>query len=136
MNETIEKAVFQSKWGFHPCSRETLRKLRQLQVYSIHALHQEARLERWERKEPQNRVLNRDKDGLRIPRRQRKTYPTSWPKPVLHSIPFVGDEIENARMPKATADAVKPLRWTEDEINDMLAEARLWFLNHCPHRSR
>ena len=134
MNETTTQTVFQSKWGFHPCSREVLKKLKQLQVYTMHNVHQEARLERWLRKQPQNRVINRDEMGLLIPKRERRKNPKPWAKPELHSIPYVVSQIDNARMPKLTAEAVKPLKWTEDEIDEMLAQARLWYIEKCPHR--
>jgi hypothetical protein len=125
--------IYESRYGFHPCSRETLKKLRQLQVYAMHNVHQEARLERWLRKQTQNRVHNRDEMGLPIPKSERRKNPRPWAKPELHHIPDVGDAIENARMPKPSSEVVKPLRWTEDQIDEMLVQARLWYIEKCPH---
>lgn len=49
--------VFESRWGFHPCSRETDRKLRKLNAAYQKALSSAAAWGRWERKEPHNRIL-------------------------------------------------------------------------------
>jgi len=54
---TVPAHVHQSKWGFHPCDRETFQKLKELNKLYIQALHQKAAYERWERKEPHNRIM-------------------------------------------------------------------------------
>lgn len=54
MNATT--ATFQSKWGFHPCSREVSKKLRFLNDVYQKALHKAAAWRRWDRKAPHNRV--------------------------------------------------------------------------------
>lgn len=51
--------VFQSKFGFHPCTRETDKKLRFLNGIYQKALSMSAAWERWDRKAPHNRVLRR-----------------------------------------------------------------------------
>lgn len=48
--------VFQSKWGFHVVSKETLKKLRFLNGVYQRALGRAKSWGRWERKLPQNRV--------------------------------------------------------------------------------
>lgn len=49
--------VFESRWGFHPCSKEVDRKLRKLNAAYQKALSSASAWRRWERKEPQNRIL-------------------------------------------------------------------------------
>lgn len=51
--------VFQSKWGFHPVSRETSRKLRFLNGLYTKALQDVGSWNRWDRKLPKNRVQKR-----------------------------------------------------------------------------
>lgn len=48
--------VHQSRWGFHPCSKEIDRKLRFLNGVYQSALHKSGAWRRWERKAPHNRV--------------------------------------------------------------------------------
>jgi hypothetical protein len=47
----------QGKYGWYPCDWATYRKLKALNIDYDKALHEKARWERWERKEPQNRVV-------------------------------------------------------------------------------
>ena len=53
----VSPAVFQSRWGFHPFSIQVSRQLRRLNVAYQRALRQAAAWNRWNRKEPQNRVV-------------------------------------------------------------------------------
>lgn len=69
MNTVLEKAVHQSKWGFHSCSKEISKKLRFLNGVFAKAQHMAGAWERWERKLPQNRVVKRaikDSKGIKI----------------------------------------------------------------------
>jgi hypothetical protein len=50
------EGVFQSRWGFHPCDRETDKKMRFLNNAYAEALRAAEAWRRWYRKEPQNRV--------------------------------------------------------------------------------
>ena len=64
-----EKKVFQSKWGFHPVSLLTSKKLRFLNLVYAKAQHLAGAWERWERKQPENRVMKRaikDEKGLKV----------------------------------------------------------------------
>jgi len=56
---TAEKAVHQSKWGFHPISLEASKKLRFINGVYAKAQHLAGAWERWERKLPENRVVKR-----------------------------------------------------------------------------
>ena len=69
MSTMTEKAVHQSKWGFHPVSREASKKLRFINAVYAKAQHLAGAWERWERKIPSNRVIRRsirDSKGLKI----------------------------------------------------------------------
>ena len=48
-------AVFQSRWGFHPCNYELFLKLKRLHKWCWQSLYDFHRWHRWQRKEPQNR---------------------------------------------------------------------------------
>lgn len=59
-------AAIQGKYGFHPCTWETYKKLKEINKALTKAKHQKAAWERWERKQPQNRVMRpklRDSNG-------------------------------------------------------------------------
>jgi hypothetical protein len=56
---TLVNDVYQSKWGFHPISKESSKKLRFLNGVYAKAQHMAGAWERWERKQPQNRVQKR-----------------------------------------------------------------------------
>lgn len=65
---TMTQQVYQSKWGYHPCSRETYRKLRFLNGVYQKALSMAEAYRRWERKAPHNRILKetvRDEQGIK-----------------------------------------------------------------------
>lgn len=47
----------QGKYGWYPCDWATYKKLKALNMNYDKALHEKARWERWDRKEPQNRVV-------------------------------------------------------------------------------
>lgn len=49
--------MHQGKYGWYPCDRETYHKLKKLNMAWNKALHEKSRWERWDRKEPQNRVI-------------------------------------------------------------------------------
>ena len=60
---TAEKAVHQSKWGFYPISREASKKLRFINGVYAKAQHLAGAWERWDRKQPQNRVQKQWRGG-------------------------------------------------------------------------
>lgn len=68
MTTTISD-VFQSKWGYHPVSREASKKLRTLNRVFQTALRLCGARQRWENKLPQNRIQKRavrDGNGQKI----------------------------------------------------------------------
>jgi len=47
----------EGKYGWYPCDVETYHKLKALNMAFTKALHEKAAWDRWDRKEPQNRVI-------------------------------------------------------------------------------
>jgi hypothetical protein len=158
MNVTKDSAmtqVFESKWGFHPVSRETSRKLRFLNGFYQKALHRYAAWNRWDVKSPQNRVHKiriRDEKGQVIDYRKEE-----WKEPKIISLftqkktkksnyhpkkGWIGDgaiytylEMNSlgipemskaARTPYATKESVKPLALSEEQIDALYNDAIKW----------
>ena len=62
-----EQKIFESKWGFYPCSKETYLKLKKLNYWLLLSKQQAAKWNRWMRKKDYNRFIIKrinDKDGL------------------------------------------------------------------------
>jgi hypothetical protein len=51
--------MYQSRWGFHPCDYATYHKLKFLKHVYLRALRMARNWERWQRKDPHNRVIRR-----------------------------------------------------------------------------
>lgn len=51
--------MYSSRWGFHPCDYATYRKLKLLNHAYLKALRIARAWERWQRKDPHNRVIRR-----------------------------------------------------------------------------
>ena len=153
---TSDQTVFQSKWGFHPVSREASKKLRYINGVYAKAQHMAGAWERWDRKMPENRILRRtikDETGKR--RReivcdvQGKPIPMPEPQvcPLFHEkVPShvkwgsyvrgvakdngFGDKIlyasRLARKPQPTPQEVPPIPFTEEEIDRLYETAKNW----------
>src|SRR5262249_21733788 len=65
-NTSTNPGVCASRWGFHNSDYQTYRKLKVLNFLYLDPLRRAAAWQRWERKEPHNRVRRR-KDGTREP---------------------------------------------------------------------
>ena len=104
-------SAFKSRFGWHPCDYATFRKLKTLHKLYWQAVYQKAAWERWERKEPQNRVMRpriRNAEGQVVgykpamPRPEPKlngflkkqTYKTRYNRSGL----YLGKEVERERV--------------------------------------
>ena len=148
MSTVCEQNVFESRWGFHPCDYPTYLKLKEIGKYFYRARSVRYEWERWERKDPQNRVLRkwiRDEQGKRCgcevigPKPEPKVCPLFARKRdrwiqgegcgcyvvVFENEKFV-EAYQNARYPRAK-DCVKSLNVTPHEIDEFLAKCREWF---------
>lgn len=140
--ETVCPAgVFQSRFGFHPCSKETSKKLRFLNGVHAKALHLEAAWERWNRKAPWNRIQKRyirDEKGVKIGKEivlDANGKPAEWKEPQL--CPFFDREdaqmilaaSRQARMPQPTPEQVQPLLFSDEEIDRLYEVAKNWLEN-------
>jgi len=69
--------IFQSRFGYHPCSYETFKKLKFLNKIYYQALHSTAAWRRWKRKDPHNRIMRR-----KIRNEQKQVIGYEEPKPM------------------------------------------------------
>lgn len=155
---TVTNNTHQSRWGFHPCSKETSKKLRYMNRAYDKALHMAAVWERWDRKAPHNRVEKRpikDDQGNRVGTEivgpwkepeicelfhEKVVRKTNYSKDGRYHNPaieltFVEDNgfgelireaAKQARTPQPSPEAVKPLRFTDEEIDRLYDVAKAW----------
>lgn len=141
--------VFQSRFGYHPCDKETYLKLKRLKKVFYEELKRFADWNRWNRKQPQNRVIRkwirnetRQKIGCEIvgPRPEpslpkvfiarKKVYNTTGAgfENGMYNYRWtlddygLSEEIYNCR-PKSSPQDVKPMRMTIEQIDELLAKA-------------
>jgi len=128
--------TYQGRWGYHACDFDTFKKLKKLYSFYWKALRRNAEWERWNRKEPQNRILrkwyrneNGQKTGFEIvgPKPEPQRYPVfgklNFVPEGCHALNSMGIEAAYAiaRYPYATPDDVKSIGLTPDQIDNMLA---------------
>jgi hypothetical protein len=155
MGALLPTPVFESRWGFHPVSREVDKKLRFLNGIYQRALRMAASWRRWDRKDPSNRV-HRPRirsNGQVIGYGQ----PEPWNEPAICPIfsnkttrkvewhpmkgyfkggidftsvetdgPYILSAAKQARTHCKTAAEVRPLPLTVEEINTLYDRAMLW----------
>jgi hypothetical protein len=150
------QSVFRSRFGFHPCDYATYRKLKFLNLVYQRAVRLAHAWERWQRKDPHNRVSRR-----RIRNEQGQTVgytdPVPLPEPVICPVfsrkvqvqrfvdkkgnrftggflddqvmtaaPQVAADYAGARRPVPEQAAVQPLRCSLTEIDELFENARAW----------
>jgi hypothetical protein len=148
--------MFQSRWGFHPCDNQTFRKLKVLHHVYQTALRMAHAWERWNRKDPQNRVMRRrirnDKGqtigydlpiALAEPRicpvfsQQVQESRHVDKKGVIHKDGFfqpkvmtddmgIVEAFSGARRPVKEAGDVRPMRISVESIEALFELARRW----------
>jgi hypothetical protein len=146
--------VYQSRWGYHPCAYATYLQLKQLNRFYLRALRRFADWQRWQRKQPQNRVyrrIHRNDRGQVIgcevigPRPEPMLCPVFTVREKVHrhrSTPESdhpgGESIErvsmkhtdipqvyrNARLPVALPELVVPLPYSPEEVTRLIDECR------------
>jgi len=133
---TKNQNVHLSHWGFHPVDHATYLKLKRLKKIYWAAVSTYGRWRRWARKQPENRFYWLPKELTE--KRKRSTIPIPEPVrcPVFKPDTWVRDSylrdegvlsaFEQARMPKARPDQVKPLNLSIKRIDQMLEEAEKW----------
>jgi hypothetical protein len=117
--------MHQSRWGYHPCSYTTFLQLKELTKLAFVARRHLATYERWARKKPSNRVARAilcNATGQKIGYGPS----TPIPQPPKPQLPFSIAKMETAyrlaRIPHATQELVKPLPFSEVEIDKWHAE--------------
>ncbi len=138
--------TYESRWGHHPCDKETYFKLKELQRCYWEAVRAEHEWERWNRKDPQNRVIRekiRDEKG-RItgsnvigprpePVRSKLFYKTykvpAWNGSEREVTTFeyadIVTDCRKARTPVADPNKVPKLSLTIKEIDNLINQIQL-----------
>jgi hypothetical protein len=131
---TVTVDVNRSRFGFHPCDYQTFRKLKTLHKRYWQTVKAFAEWKRWDRKEPQNRVIrkwNRDE------KRRKIGFEIVGPRPEPKYCPFfvnrfwtedhgIIEAYQQARRP-VKEDEVQPLNLSVEEIDRMYQEVESWF---------
>jgi len=135
------QTVFLCRRGFHPCDQETYLKLKELHKLFWKAQAVAGTWMRWERKHPKNRFYwdnqHGSKEGLKKVRSNRPI-PEPLMCPLWDFVSIWGnsaqlysnglcEEYRNARTPQKNRTDVTPLKWSLEQIDVMLAEARQWY---------
>jgi hypothetical protein len=148
--------AFRSRWGFHPCTYATYRKLKLLNSVYERAVHLAHASERWKRKDPHNRVsCRRIRDATGRPIGYAEPIPLAEPplcplfsrkvqerrfvdkkgictregfldEKVVTDDPWIATDYSAARRPVSDPGAVRPLRCTVAQIDELYARARAW----------
>jgi hypothetical protein len=148
--------VFPSRWGLHPCDYATYRKLRFLNMVYQRAVRQAHAWDRWQRKDPHNRVSRR-----RIRNEKGQTIGYAAPVPVAEPplCPVFSRKVQEkrfvdkkgkhfregfldervltdecrinadyaaARRPVSAPGDIQPLRCSHVEIDELFDRARAW----------
>jgi hypothetical protein len=149
-------AMFQSRWGFHPCDYPTFRKLKFLNQVYLQAVRLAHAWARWHRKDPPNRVIRR---RIRNEKGQTLGYEPPVPLPEPRICPVFSQKVFEqrhvdkkgnfsregfmeekvvtddfwipadyaaARKPVADPAAVQPLHHTLAELEELYEKARHW----------
>jgi hypothetical protein len=97
--------IHKNRFGYYPCSWETYRKLKRLNYLRIESLISNARWNRWNRKQPQNRY-------------GQEPYRMHFGDHIQ-----IYEDYQNARYPKQTASEVKPIILAQSQIDTLLSMA-------------
>jgi hypothetical protein len=116
MSTVTETAVYESRWGFHPVSYETFRKLKFLHKWYYQTLKDHARWRRWNRKFPHNR---KGPEPQYCPFFCKEN--KFW-RPEDHG---VREAYQQARMP-VPREEVQPLVLSVEVIDRMYEEVKTW----------
>lgn len=130
-------AAFESRFGFHPCSKELFLKLRRLNFLAFEARRRLAAWKRWVRKDPQNRRrFVGMKDNARTDWRLREVPKMhrvfeAVPEPVrppvdLETAKLIAAEYQNARVPVVQSQ-VRNLILSEQRIDALLKSLEGWY---------
>jgi hypothetical protein len=152
----MEKAMFQSRWGFHPCDYRTYRKLKFLNLVYLRAIRLARTWERWKRKDPHNRIVRR---RIRNEKGQTIGYEPPVPQSELKICPVFSQKVfekrhvdkrgnfsregfleekvvtedywipadyASAKKPVADQTKVQPLHHTLAELEELFEKCRRW----------
>lgn len=137
--------VFQSKWGYHPCDKETFHKLRKLNYLAYLSRKAEIRYDRWAAKLPHNRI---QKQWVRNTKGQKihaiPGAPIPEPKHGCVSLcagealnpkyrflltpltDIIAADYRRARYPKPNPESVEKLYLSNERIDALLKDGQKW----------
>jgi len=124
---------YQGRWGFHPVSHETFLKLKELKKFYFVTLRQLGTWVRWDRKmvhkvgpEPKYcpMFVEDKKEWRKHVNKDGFTEYRYYPK--TRNDRGVLEAFEVARMPKATAEEVVPLKLSDEEIDKLYSQMKAW----------
>ena len=126
MITTTNANVYQSRFGFHPCTQEYWKKIKKVRYYQHISNIQSARYQRWERKLPKNRVRwERITVGPGLS--GTKWNPIPWAEPETHPISFDKLWAEYYKcLPQPDEAAVKPLSISEEQLDQQIQLCEEW----------
>lgn len=119
--------IYKSKFGCHPCDKETFLKLKEINKAYIEALRMKAAWDRWYRKAPQNRVMRKK---LRNSQGQVVFYmaPVPLPEPPINPIFHEKISFEGQRDVNGVFHKKPILQWKVnmllEKIPELYREAR------------
>lgn len=127
------REVHRTRFGYVPCDFETFKKIKKTNCIFMHHLSVLGKLKRYNRKEPQNRVVRtpkRNEEGQIIGYTKRKI--TCPPEPCLlfETNPFIPMIYERARRPMATPEMVPIIPMSIESIDKLLEESRWWYIRN------
>lgn len=133
--------IYKSRFGFHPCSYETYRKLKRLNFLVYMSRRQDAAWERWHRKKPENRVIKRRLPAAYDEQNKcwiRQAYEIIGPRPepitcIIGS--FLATKIEEdyrrSRQPVGSESVVPKLALNTTCIAEAEAILESWYAQYC-----
>lgn len=130
--------TYQGRWGYYPCKYETFRKLKRLNYLCLKARIEGARWFRWGRKAEHNRKYEEPQlpeklcTFSNVPQTGYVRYDLNWWNHSQYlrftsTLIAIETAYETARFPKETRDLVTPLRYSAEEIDEMLNELEVWY---------
>lgn len=135
--QTQTANAHQSRWGYHPVSYETFRKLKTLKKRYWQTVYAVARWRRWDRKtvnqtgpEPKYCPAFVEEKGHYKTVTHKvgdQEFKGSVYVPKTLNDHGILEAFEQARMPMETPEAVKPLNISDAQIDRLYEEVEAWF---------
>jgi hypothetical protein len=128
MSTVIEKTVYETRFGFVPCSYDLYKKIKRLNFLYCQHLRVEGAAKRYFRKEYQNRKIRKpvfNHKGHKVSYKiSPMPYPTLCEGGMSRDITLC---YERARRPVASEKSVPKIPFSEEQVDKMLKKAEEWY---------